>query len=71
MQKQGIRAIMLGYVNYWYKDGNLSAHTKKNFQEYNILTMQGIIVMNALMFIHKVRHFPNSSPPSHSSTSYN
>ena len=55
---------MPGYVNYWYKDGNLPAHANENFKEYNIFTVQRIIVMNALISIHKVSHFPNMLPPS-------
>ena len=55
---------MPGYVNYWFKDGKLPAHTKEKFKEYNILTVHGIIVTNALIFMHKLHHFPNSLPVS-------
>ena len=34
------------------------------FKEYKILTVQGVIALNALLFIHKVRHFPRSLPKS-------
>ena len=63
-QKQGIRAVMPGYVNYWFKEGKLPAHTKEEFKKYNILTVHGTIVMNALVFMYKCRHFPNSLPVS-------
>ena len=63
-QKQGVRAIMPGYVNYWYKEGKLPAHTKEKFKEYEILTVHGIIAMNALIFMHKWHHFPKLLPPS-------
>ncbi len=42
----------------------LPGHTKLYFKEYNILTVQGVIALNALLFIHKVRHFPLSTPKS-------
>ena len=61
-QKQGVRAIMPGYINYWFKDGELPAHTKEKFKEYKILSVHGIIVKNALIFMHKCLHFPNTLP---------
>ena len=63
-QKKGIRAIVPGFINYKYKNGVLPGHTKLYFNEYKILTVQGVIALNALMFIHKVRHFPLSLPRS-------
>ncbi len=56
-QKMGLRAIMPGYINYRYNDGVHPAHTKQSFKEYEILTIHGIIVKNALIFMHKIRHF--------------
>ena len=61
-QKQGIRAIMPGYVNYRYKDGQLPSHTKSSFYNNCILTVQGLIVKNALILMHKAKHFPLSLP---------
>ena len=61
-QKKGIRAVVPGFINYRYKEGILPGHTKSYFNEYRILTIHGIIGANALTFIHKVRHFPNSLP---------
>ena len=45
-QKQGMRAIMPDYVNYWYDNGELPAHTKSSFKKHEILTVHGIITMN-------------------------
>ena len=55
---------MPSYVNYWFKEGKLPAHTKEKFKEYNIHTVHGIIVTNALIFMHKLHHFPISLPVS-------
>ena len=63
-QKKGIRAVIPGFVNYQYRDGNLPGHTKSFFSKYSILTVHGVIVLNALLFIHKVRYFPRSLPMS-------
>ena len=67
-QKQGIRAVMSGYVNYWYKEGKLPARTKEAFKELNILTVHSIIALQTLMFMHKVSHFPKSLPTAICST---
>ena len=61
-QKKAMRAIMPGYVSYYYKDGKLPAHTKTSFAEYEIVTVHGIITSNALLFMHKVRNFPQLLP---------
>ena len=53
-----------GYVNYFYKDGQLPAHTKDSFKEYEILTIHGVIVRNALVLMHKIKNFPNTIPNS-------
>ena len=59
-----MRAIMPGYVNYYYKDGNIPAHTKESFSNYKIITVHGIISNNALLLMHKIRNFSQSLPPS-------
>ena len=61
-QKQGVRTIMPGFVNYFYKDGQLPSHTRDNFKEYNILTVHGIIVKNALILMHRIKYFPSTVP---------
>ena len=55
---------MIGYVNYYYKDGNPPSHTKPAFADHKILTIHGIIVKNALLFMHKVRYLPLTLPQS-------
>ena len=34
IQKKGIRAIVPGFINYKYRDGELPSHTKPYFNEY-------------------------------------
>ena len=63
-QKSGIRAAMGGYINYKYHDGEMPTHTKSTFFLHQILTIQSIIVKNALLFMHKIQHFPNLLPQS-------
>ena len=55
IQKKGIRAIVPGFINYKYRDGELPGHTEPYFNEYTILDVHGVIVTNALLFIHKIR----------------
>ena len=61
-QKQGIRAVMPGFVNYFYKEGTLPQHTKHFFNDHKILTVHGIIVKNALTLCHKIKYFAQSVP---------
>ena len=63
-QKQGIRAVMNGYVNYHFRDGSPPDHTKQAFTEYGILSVHGIIVKNALILIHKLNNFQSLLPRS-------
>ena len=64
IQKKAMRAVMPGYVNYFYKDGELPASTKPSFKKYKILSIHGIITKNAMTLMHRIRHFPTSLPPS-------
>ena len=64
IQKKGIRAIVPGFINYKYRDGKLPGHTKPYFNEYKILAVHGVIVANALLFIHKIRYIPSLLPKS-------
>ena len=59
-----MRAVIPGYIQYRYRDGTPAGHTKPFFNDYRILTVQGVIIFNALLFMHKLRHFPSSLPPS-------
>ena len=61
-QKKGLRAVMPGYVNLFYKDGCLPAHTKPGFTQFNLLTVHGVIAKNAMIFMHKINNFPRSTP---------
>ena len=63
-QKQGIRAIMSGYVNYRYKDGQPPDHTKNAFRDYEILTVHGVIIKNALILMHKINNMAGLLPTS-------
>ena len=67
-QKIATRAVIPGYINYRYRDGELPGHTKASFEEYKILTIHGLIAKNALIFMHKIRHFPTLLPSSVKST---
>ena len=61
-QKKGLRAVIPGYINFYYKDGILPAHTKSAFAEYDVLTAQGVIAKNTLIFMHKINNFPDLIP---------
>ena len=63
-QKQGIRCIMNGFVNFRYNDGNPPDHTKHAFKEFGILTVHGVIVQNALILMHKHKNFKSLLPQS-------
>ena len=63
-QKKATRAVMPGYVNYFYKEGKIPTHTNESFYKYKILTIHGLIVKNVLIFMHKVNHFPELLPKS-------
>ena len=64
VQKKAMRAVMPGYVKYYYKDGVLPTHTKPAFREYNIMTVQSIIARNGLIFMGKVLRFSSEIPQS-------
>ena len=68
VQKKALRTVMPGYVQYYYEDGKLPAHTKNAFKEFNILTVNSVIAKNALLLMTKVSKFPSSLPPSISGT---
>ena len=63
-QKKGLRAVIEGFINYRYKDGETAGHTKQAFTEYNVLTVHSIITLNTLLFIRKARHHHSQLPPS-------
>lgn len=63
-QKQGIRAVMPGFVNYFYNGQNesLPQHTKKFFSEHEILTVHGLIVQNSIILMHKIKYLSRLLP---------
>ena len=61
-QKKAARAVMPGYVNYFYKDGSTPTHTKEFFNTYELLTVQNIILKNILIFMNKVHNLPHLLP---------
>ena len=60
-QKQGIRAIMPGFINYFYREGILPRHTKTFFDEHEILTVHGLIAVNSIILLHKIKHACHNS----------
>ena len=67
-QKKGLRAVMPGYVNYFYKEGEPPAHTKSSFNSMKIHTIHSIIIKNALLTMHKIKCYPDKIPHSISAT---
>ena len=63
-QKKAMRAVMPGYVNYFFKDGVVPTHCKHAFNEYNIITVHNIIIKNALLFVLKTMKFQSNLPRS-------
>ena len=62
-QKKGMRLVVPGLLTIDI-DLTLPGHTKSYFVKYDILTIQNVIVLNALVFMHKARHFPLDLPRS-------
>ena len=67
-QKKGMRAVMPGFINYFYKDGVNPTSTKKSFNDFAVLTIHGIIAQNTINFMNKIFYFPSTLPTSVSST---
>lgn len=63
-QKKAMRAIMPGWVNYFYKEGICPSHTKSTFTQLNILTVQNVILKNMLLFMNKIHKHPHLLPTS-------
>ena len=38
-KKKGLRAIIPGFINYRYREGETAGHTKSAFSDYNVLTV--------------------------------
>ena len=63
-QKKGLRAVIPGFINFKYKDGNIPGHTKSKFSEYKILSIHNKIALNAIIFMHKINIYPSLLPQS-------
>ena len=61
-QKKAMRAVMSGWVNYYYKDGTCPSHTKSSFTDQNILTVHNVILKNIMIFINKIHNFSHLLP---------
>ena len=57
IQKKGLRTVIPGFVNYFYRKGVIPHHTKEAFTKYDILAVHNIIAKNALVFMYK--HYRN------------
>ncbi len=58
-----MRAVMPGFVRYYYKDGELPTGTKSSFEKYGILTVHGIIAKAIILFMYKY-HYSDNLPQS-------
>lgn len=58
-----MRSLIPGFNRNYYKDGITPCHTKPFFTEYNVLTVQSIILTNILVFMYKFHHFKHTIPP--------
>lgn len=63
-QKKAMRAVMPGWVNYFYKEGVCPSHTKSSFTKLNVLTVHNVILKNAMIFMNKVHNYPHLLPTS-------
>ena len=63
-QKKAMRAVMPGYVNYFYKNGVAPTHSKHAFSNYAVPTVHNIITKNALLFVLKTFKFGSNLPHS-------
>ena len=55
-QKKAMRAVMPGFVRYYYKDGELPTGTKSSFKKYGILTVHGLIAKAIIIFMYRYHH---------------
>ena len=47
-QKKGLRAVIPGFINYKYRDGNIPGHTKTFFTEYNYRSLLPLSILNTI-----------------------
>ena len=53
---------MPGYINYYFKDGQLPTGTKNSFNRYGVLTIHGVIANQLIRFMHKAKIFTSLLP---------
>ena len=63
-QKKAIRAVMPGWVNYFYKEGTCPTHTKSTFNGLSVLTVHNVILKNIMIFMNKIHKHPQLLPTS-------
>ena len=63
-QKKAMRAVMPGWVNYFYKEGRHPTHTKSSFKAFNILTVHNVILKNIMIFLNKINSCLSNIPES-------
>ena len=63
-QKKAMRAVMPGWVNYFYKEGCHPTHTKSSFKAFNILTVHNVILKNIMIFLNKINSCLSNIPES-------
>ena len=61
-RKKGMRAVIPGFINYGCRDGETAGHTKSAYTNYKILTNHGIITLNTLMYINKIKNNSSALP---------
>ena len=65
-QKKGLRAVISGFINYKYTDGEIAGPQNHFFRLQNSRNTwdHNLAYTNIYLFIRKVRHFPSSLPSS-------
>ena len=63
-QKKAIRALIPGYVNYYYNRATEEPpkHTKQTFTELKILTVYTVILKNLMLFMYKNKYLTSLIP---------
>jgi exonuclease III len=63
-QKKAVRAIIPGYVNYYYnkKTDEPPKHTKQAFTDHKILTVHSLILKNVILFMCKSQYYAHLLP---------
>ena len=54
-----MRAIMPGWVHFYYKEGVCPSHTKTFFTKLNVLTVHNVILKNIIIFMNNIHNYPH------------